>query len=765
MFKTIKQRVIGLACMVGTLLGSAPAMAATSEQVDKAISKARDYLYSQQSKGVIPGTWETSPKRTADGSASLKGAQWGGLTAMCTYALLASGDSASSSKLKQAVSYLKNTDMIGVYALGVRAQIWGKIPVDADVRQGISRDAAQLFKGIKTTGQVRGLYDYMVTSTDARIDHSVSQYGVLGLWALAEAGFEMKRELWGVVEDAWMLTQDKATGGWTYGLMVDPKNPPNFNMTAAGVATLFVTQDYVHANSGVEPKGNITNPAIDAGLNFLANHFDQCNSPYSYYAAERIGVASGRKYFGKVDWYKEVSDRLVQSQGGNGSWGGVPGENSDLTSTALGIVALVRGRAPIVMNKLEYDLDENGKVTEGFWNERPRDVANVTKWIGKQIERDLNWQIVNLKVSPDDLHDAPILYISGSQALNFSVETKDKLKRFIEQGGLVLANADGGRAAFAESFKKIAKELFPNYEFRELPQDHPIYTNQQFPRARWKRPVGMLGMSNGTRELILLLPQADPARVWQTQAVGAREELWFIAADIFQYAVDKQNLQFKGQTYIVKPDPKIIAKRTIKLARIQTSGTDWDPEAGGWRRLAAIMHNKLETDLVVQPVKLGSGNLAGYKVAHLTGVNPVTFSEAERKELKTFVEAGGTLIIDAAGGSPAFGQSIEAELAAIFGKDAAKQLANPLPKDNPLYAVGGQKIERVGYRSFAKKTLISGLKLPRIRGIEINGRTAIYYSAEDLSTGLVGQEVDGVHGYDPQSATELMRNMLLMATK
>ena len=53
------------------------------------------------------------------------------------------------------------------------------------------------------------------------------------------------------------------------------------------------------------------------------------------------------------------------------------------------------------------------------WNQRPRDVANVTRWIGRQGERYLHWQIVDLKADHHDLLDAPILYVSGSKAMSF----------------------------------------------------------------------------------------------------------------------------------------------------------------------------------------------------------------------------------------------------------------------------------------------------------------------------------------------------------
>ena len=75
--------------------------------------------------------------------------------------------------------------------------------------------------------------------------------------------------------------------------------------------------------------------------------------------------------------------------------------------------------------------------------------------------RFLNWQIVNLKVAVDELHDAPILYISGSEELSLSNQDIDKLRLFVEQGGMILGNADCGSRNFAASFKKLGDQAVP----------------------------------------------------------------------------------------------------------------------------------------------------------------------------------------------------------------------------------------------------------------------------------------------------------------
>ena len=53
--------------------------------------------------------------------------------------------------------------------------------------------------------------------------------------------------------------------------------------------------------------------------------------------------------------------------------------------------------------------------------------------MGRQIERELNWQVVSLKVPVEELHDAPILYIAGDQALDFSESDTAKLRQFVEE--------------------------------------------------------------------------------------------------------------------------------------------------------------------------------------------------------------------------------------------------------------------------------------------------------------------------------------------
>ena len=156
---------------------------------------------------------------------------------------------------------------------------------------------------------------------------------------------------------------------------------------------------------------------------------------------------------------------------------------------------------------------------------------------------------------------------------------------------MVIANADCSNGAFAEGFRKLGEEMFPGRRFAELPADHPIYTAENFNRATWKTKPAIEVLDNGSRILMLLIPTGDPAKVWQGQSFVAIKSDPFsqLMIDIVLYAVDKEGLRTKGETYLV-PRNGEPATSQVKIARIKYPG-EWDPEPGGWRRFSNIMHN------------------------------------------------------------------------------------------------------------------------------------------------------------------------------
>jgi hypothetical protein len=110
-----------------------------------------------------------------------------------------------------------------------------------------------------------------------------------------------------------------------------------------------------------------------------------------------------------------------------------------------------------------------------------------------------------------------------------------------------------------------------------------------------------------------------------------------------------------------------------------------------------------------------------------------------------------------------FADSAEQELKNIFGPMATPQLDQALPASSPIYALPRHAIDAFTYRSWARENSVGALKQPQVKGITVGNRIGVFFSREDLSAGLVGEPVDGIIGYSPDTATAIMRNILLYA--
>jgi hypothetical protein len=404
-----------------------------------------------------------------------------------------------------------------------------------------------------------------------------------------------------------------------------------------------------------------------------------------------------------------------------------------------------------------------GKEKFGHWNQRPRDAANITRWIEKQLHKRLNWQVVNLAMPMEVLQQSPILYIAGNQKLKFTDEETDKLKRHLLEGGMIVANADCGSKEFADSIRKLGEGMFPDYAFRPLPPKHAILSEELFPASGERKLPTIEALGNQAREFILLIPNDDVARAWQVlplvmqKQIGVvpKEELYHLAGNLYYYSTERGLLRDKKKTWVLPEQPK--AAKKLTLARLEYDG-NWNPEPFGMEtQFANYLRDKQKMELELLRVRLGADalDIAKYKLAYLTGTGTFELTDKQREDLKRFTYEGGIVIVDAAGGSPQFAESAERELAKAFGREL-----EVVPAGHPVFS-SADRIVEVKYREKARKILGEGMKQPMLKMIQEDGKVKVLFSPLDIAVGLVGQPIDGINGYQPESAMQLMMNMLI----
>jgi len=753
----------------------------TDAEIGKSIEAGVNHLLKQ---------FDSKTHVLADRDRRSDNAYFCGMNALAVYALLQAGQAIDDPRvshrgaaMKAKLEALRNLPIEGshqTYARGLRAtalalfnrgEDFKVMANDVDWLLGTTDGGAYTYNGdYRTIGQ-RGLFP----SRKGSWDNSNSQYGLLGVWSGIEADprIEVPLAYWKAVDRHWTDCQSP-DGQWGYG---EGGTGGRLTMTCAGIASLFVAHEYLEPPTSTGQVGREPfSPALRKGLAWFERGNNSVNVRggnwwgYALYGIERVGLASGFKHFGSHDWYRELSEQIVGRQLGSGAWG------DGVVDTSYALLFLSRGRHPILMNKLRFD---------GYWSNRPRDISNLARFAGRQFERPINWQVVNIQNPWTDWTDSPILYIASHEPLPLTDEHIGKLRSFVRSGGMIFTHADAGAPAFDKWARELAAKLF-TYEMTELPENHPLWTSVYKLTAR----PPLWGVSNGSRLLMVHSP-TDIALRWQQRtdrAFESRPDATKPAAaagpdsdtktrmlspfqfglNLFVYAAGKRDFRNRLDSAWIEP-PQSAPLDTIRIARLQYGG-NWDPEPGAWERYANWFHRSTGTRLDVQAVKvseLKGESALTYPFAHLTGTARVGFSDAEAAALRAYVDGGGVVLIDPTGGMNGFDTEVRESLLSRTLPDRYPLLLDP---DHPLMSRSAPGMEDVG------KTMVRGYTLERLGGgigtLQMVtpkwadsaegdvGSGAIIVTSLDLTSGLLGANVWGILGFESNYAQRLVRNAI-----
>ena len=188
-----------------------------------------------------------------------------------------------------------------------------------------------------------------------------------------------------------------------------------------------------------------------------------------------------------------------------------------------------------------------------------------------------------------------------------------------------------------------------------------------------------------------------------------------------------------------------------KIALLKyNGGGDWYANPTSLPNLIRFCNENLGTDLAKEPatVEPGSRELFNYPYVHMTGHGNIVFSEAEARNLREYLLAGGFLHADDNYGlDPAFRR----EMKKIFPEDELVEL----PWDHPIF---NQKYK---FPEGLPKIHEHDAKRPQAFGIIKEGRLVVLYTYEtDLGDGWEDPEVHKDPDIKHEQALEMGANII-----
>ena len=753
--------VLPAAVLLAAVLPRA-ALAVTDDDVRRAIDRAKEFLINTQGPD---GDWPEAKHQFADSAC--------GHTEMALFTLVVMGEHPNREVISKALDAVLARNLTYNYALSFRAMTLARVerkfssPRRELIRAALKADVAAL---VDAQGSLGGwTYSKMTSSQQQPIyDFSNTQMVLLALREAAEAGIEIPNTVWQKAQDLFYKRQEQ-DGGWAYS--ENTTGPPKTSygsMTAVGLASIFITSDNLEPARGCPCRGGKSaattgevDRRIDAALGWLEKRFvplgnpgwteqEKALIPYWLYAVERVGGTAGYKYFGTHDWFKEGAELVLKYQGPDGSWG------RSIPETCFTTLFLFKGRAPILFNKLQF---------KGDWNMHRRDIANLTAYFERIKEQPFHWQTVSLQGPVEELHDAPILYITAESIPTMSNTEKAKLRRFTDTGGTILFEASCGNPDVRRWFATFAKSVWPEWTLKTLPQDHATYSE---PYVLKPRPQ-IWGLSDDLRTF-LFYARDDVSCSWTVRAFAGKEYLFHWGINLVAYATDNGPLRAKLVPYEpAKSDRYATAptrgpKDTVRVVRVKYAGA-W--EANRHYRpfdgLARTLLGKAKITLKAEEGGTAPSALGDCDAAYLVGTGALTLPEGEGQALKDYLAKGGWLWAEAAGGSIAFDKALQ-KLAADLGWELKL-----LPKEHPLMTgkfktgVGYDVTKGVQFRR-ALKTRRTNSPFVDWYGIYQDGKLVGVYSPLDLLFSATGYEAYGCLGYETPDAVAAATNVIVYLT-
>ena len=735
--------------MTCVLAWSCPILAGAGvdvEAIDAALGKAEAYLWTQQQSD---GAWPTG---LASGRYKhLTPPQWKafptGPTALVAFALLEKGVTLNNEKLSAALKFLRTHPTHRTYSLAMRTHVWRLVlrqnppgnyrnMIDRVLRQ----DTSQLLKNLSEKGYPYPWSDHKY-HLPPYTDNSNTQLGLLGVWSASLVPeLEIPRAYWQRMLRHWITTQ-RTDGGWGYipefnkPQMRDQErnDPGQFRSTArltlAGVASLYICMDNALSDRYAHCRGHQPLKPLERGINWLEKDFRKSGPPEDstgLFYLERVGLASGRRILGGVDWFDFGSRTLLAKQTAEGSFG------NNIIDTAFGMLFLVRGRQPILVSKLEHP---------GDWRNRPRDLANLTRWVSERLEREVRWQIVGAETDLAFWLDSPILVITGEQPVTFPDELIETLRTYVYRGGTILSLAECNDKGFTDSMRKAYAKMFPRLELQPVPRSSELYRFQYplpgRPRLRYIR--------NGVRPLAFHCAD-DLPKSWQLYRFATKRHDFQLMVNLAMYLTDK-HLPERGSGNW--PAAKL-SDSGPTVARLRHGG-NWNPEPLALTRWALGLRRRGKAVQLLGTLPGSDLPEQRPRLVVMTGTGPVRLNPDDLEGLRKYLQAGGTLLIDAAGGSQAFAKSARQMVETLVGSDNLRRAQ----ADSFVYAALGE--DGLKLRPESRKR--HGGR-PEILIGTLENRPAVVFSALDLTAGLLGLRLAGVDGYEPDTARRIVCGVL-----
>lgn len=762
---------IAVALLLGPLSRAAQAEV-DAASVQRSIDRGITFLRKSQNER---GGWEEFAGQSC------------GLSALCTLALLNSGVARDDPDIVQAMRYLRGFEPNETYSVALQTLVYCQLGAAGDLPR-IRRNVQWLVGNQKLAGTSAdriGSWDY--GSGRGSGDPSNAQFAILALGAAQDRGVDVDPMVFERAREYWIGRQ--RDGGWAYG----SNRRISGSMTCAGIASLIITGGRLSGGSSEMDGDRIRccggddteKDPVEEGLAWLGRNFTLQVNPggdsmtffYYLYALERVGRLSGRRFIGDHDWYREGAERLLGLQDQfQGHWAGTGGmENRDV-ATSFALLFLSKGKRQVVIGRLRYP---DVRLPQQ-WQQHPDSLRQLVRHIERDWGRDLTWQTIDAdKADLEDLLQTPVIVISGRSALRLKPEFADLLREYIDQGGCILFEGEGGdgcgdASGFESSVRGLCQYWFEGAKLDRLPPNHPIwFAEHRVDPTALGKDFWVYGVQACCRTAVFYVPKSLSCR-WELSgalfhrergSAAARSQIGTavrIGQNLVAYATGRELKDKLDQRVVLQGDLQPTKSRSAIRIAMLGLGAGGEEARRALPNAAGLVAARvpIEVSASATPVGFNADQLMDVPFLWIHGRTDFTLDDTQREVLAEYVQNGGIILGSAVCGSEAFADGFRREMALVLPDSPLRAL----PGDHEvLRALGGFDISSVTIRTPAGAGEGIGRRAgpPPLEVAVVDNVVGVFFSPLDLSCALESPNSVQCPGYSTEDAAKIVANLVL----
>ncbi len=184
----------------------------------------------------------------------------------------------------------------------------------------------------------------------------------------------------------------------------------------------------------------------------------------------------------------------------------------------------------------------------GDWYANPTALPNLIAFCNKELGTSLHNDYATVEPSSIEIFSYPFVHMTGHGNVVFNAEEAKNMRTYLEAGGFLHIDDNYGMDPYVRA---AMKEVFPEYDFVELPYSHEIYKQKfEFRNGLPKihehdgKPAQGFGIIHNGRLCVFYSYETDLGDGWEDQEVHndtpeMRRRSLEMGANLIQFAFEQ----------------------------------------------------------------------------------------------------------------------------------------------------------------------------------------------------------------------------------